>query len=457
MKDAGFPKARTLTFVGAGSVRSPLFLQAAFRRGFQGEIRFFDKDPGRLELMQRIGLLLMEKEGMTPGRITVTRAKNLEQALAGTDAVVTAIRPGGLMQRARDEQTAFSLGLLGQETVGVCGIAMALRTLPDLLQIAGEAERLGGHPWIFNFTNPVGITSLGLWRAGFKRVVGICDSANQALYAACQFLDLDPDSIQPEVFGLNHLSWTRALWHRGENLLDNLLKNDRFLHRYQDLFLDSVSREQGLFFNEYLYYYFWPSRAFERMSEKQPLRGAWLAEEEGKLLEALEHCLEENRGEQAVDLFLRYHARRSESYMAYAREIKRGGPVGEAAGAEGYAGVALDILEAHGNAQERVRVLVLPDPGPLAGLPEGPALEVSCRIRKDRLLPSLSRPVPEACERLIRQVGLCEQLVAESILEGSREKLERSLEKHPLVGPQKAGACMKAFAWGSPSFSKHIM
>ncbi|MGW8323428.1 MAG: family 4 glycosyl hydrolase, partial [Thermodesulfobacteriota bacterium] len=134
-------------------MRSPLFLQAAFRRGFRGEIRFFDLDRERQDLMQRIGRLLLEKEGMASDEIKVTGSGSLQEALSGTESVVIAIRPGGLSLRARDEEIAFSLGLLGQETVGVCGIAMACRTLPALIEIVREADRVGRDPWIFNFTN----------------------------------------------------------------------------------------------------------------------------------------------------------------------------------------------------------------------------------------------------------------------------------------------------------------
>ncbi|MGW8323427.1 MAG: family 4 glycosyl hydrolase, partial [Thermodesulfobacteriota bacterium] len=273
------------------------------------------------------------------------------------------------------------------------------------------------------------------------------DSANQALYAACQFLHLDPDSIRPETFCLNHLSWTRALLHEGRNLLEDLLKEPRFLDRYQDLFCTPEQRESGLFFNEYLYYYLWPVRSVRQMATSRPLRGAWLAGQEKQLVNDLKGRLDEQAPEKAVELFLRYHAQRSETYMAYARGKKRGSTGGEEAGAEGYAGVALDILESEHASRERVRVLVLPNKRPFLGLPEGVAVEVSCRLQGGRLEPILEEKIPEDCARLIRQVGDCERLVAESILEGSNGKLRRALEQHPLVGPEKADACMRAFDW----------
>jgi 6-phospho-beta-glucosidase len=438
---------RVLTFVGAGGVRSPLFLQAAYRRGFRGEIRLFDLDRSRAELMWQVGSLLLQREGMASGEITVRTAEDRRQAMSGTDAVVIAIRPGGLARRASDERTAFSLGLLGQETVGVCGIAMAWRTLPALVEIVRDAERFGNRPWIFNFTNPVGITTLGLHRSGFARTLGICDSANQALYAACRFLHLVPDDIQPEAFGLNHLSWTRALWYRGRNLLEDLLSDDRFLETYQELFRGPEQRKTGLFFNEYLYYYLWPERAMAEMTACQPLRGFWLAEQEEALLRDLENLLREGESGKALGRFLSYHERRSETYMAYARKGRREGAEGETAGAEGYAGVSLDVLEGSPDRGGRVRVLVVPSGGALQGLPEDAAVEVSCRIEGGMPVPRLSKPVSTECRELIRRVGACERMVVESILQGSRQQLRNALGHHPLVGPENVSACMEAFPW----------
>jgi len=438
---------RVLTFVGAGGVRSPLFLQAAYRRGFRGEIRMYDLDASRMELMRRVGLWLLQREGMAPGEMEVTGARSRAQALRGTDAVVVAIRPGGLVQRARDEETAFSLGLIGQETVGVCGLAMACRTLPDLLEIAGDAQRLGNRPWLFNFTNPVGITTLGLHRAGFSRVLGICDSANQALYAASRFLGLDPDDIQPEAFGLNHLSWTRALRVRGKDVLQDLLRDPRFLATFQDLFSGSEERASGLFHNEYLYYYLWPERAMREMESQRPLRGVWLAHQEKRLIEDLRGALDAGQPEGMLERFLSYHEARSETYMAYARGGPRKKAGGDAAGAEGYAGVALDVLEGAQASGDRVRVLVVPPAEQLPGMPQGVAAEVSCRIRGERIEPVLDGPVPPSCGHLIGRVGTCERLVVEAILNGESGKLRQALAEHPLVGPGNVSACMEAFSW----------
>ena len=52
------------------------------------------------------------------------------EAVEGADYVFISIRVGGIEGRARDEAIALAHGIVGQETVGPGGFAMALRTMP---------------------------------------------------------------------------------------------------------------------------------------------------------------------------------------------------------------------------------------------------------------------------------------------------------------------------------------
>ena len=70
---------------------------------------------------------------------------DLDDALDGTGAVLTAIRVGGNAGRVVDETVPLALGVLGQETVGPGGIAFALRTLPVMrdARTACRGQRTG--------------------------------------------------------------------------------------------------------------------------------------------------------------------------------------------------------------------------------------------------------------------------------------------------------------------------
>jgi len=59
--------------------------------------------------------------------------------------------------RVIDEQVPLQYGVLGQETTGPGGFAMALRTIPVMLDLRQDRAR-GGRPehGCLNFTNPAG-------------------------------------------------------------------------------------------------------------------------------------------------------------------------------------------------------------------------------------------------------------------------------------------------------------
>ena len=86
--------------------------------------------------------------------VTITSASTPEAAIEGADFVITSIRVGGAAQRAKDEATALAHGIVGQETVGPAGFAMAVRSIPPMVEYGRMVARLAPRAWMINFTNP---------------------------------------------------------------------------------------------------------------------------------------------------------------------------------------------------------------------------------------------------------------------------------------------------------------
>ena len=83
-----------------------------------------------------------------------------EPALEGADVVLAAFRPGGFEARHLDEKIAIDHGVIGQETAGPGGFAMALRSVPVVLAIADELRRVSNDGAVLlDYTNPVQIVS----------------------------------------------------------------------------------------------------------------------------------------------------------------------------------------------------------------------------------------------------------------------------------------------------------
>ena len=131
-------------------------------------------------------------------------------ALEGADFVVVQLRIGGQAARHVDETLPVGYGCLGQETTGAGGLAKALRTVPVVLELAEEmAARSNRGAWLVDFTNPVGIVTQALLDEGHQ-AVGLCNVAIWAQRRIGHYLGVDPDAVEVEHVGLNHLTWIRS-------------------------------------------------------------------------------------------------------------------------------------------------------------------------------------------------------------------------------------------------------
>ena len=128
-----------MTLLGAG-VRAPFVLRGlASSRADLGldEVVIHDTDAGRLDLMTALGGYLASEWG---AGYTVRGDPDPRSAIVGARFVFSAIRPGQEAARAVDEEVPLKHGVLGQETTGPGGFAMALRTIPAMLGYARIIE-----------------------------------------------------------------------------------------------------------------------------------------------------------------------------------------------------------------------------------------------------------------------------------------------------------------------------
>ncbi len=118
-----------LSVLGGGGVRIPTFVRAllASRPGAFDEICLFEPDATRRATTARLAAEVAGVLGQ-PGVVTVTA--DAAEAFTGADYIFSAIRVGGDRGRVIDEQVALRRGIVGQETTGPGGCAMALRTIP---------------------------------------------------------------------------------------------------------------------------------------------------------------------------------------------------------------------------------------------------------------------------------------------------------------------------------------
>lgn len=237
-----------LAILGGAGARVPLVLVGLLR--LKDDLRFdevvlWDIDSERQQMICRICAAIIDRHGAS---LQVRVGSSLEDTLDGSNFIIASVRVGGTQSRVLDEQLALSAGVLGQETVGPGGWAMALRTIPVVLHYAQIAEKIAPKAWLLNFTNPVGIVLQALLAAGVQRTIGVCDTPREMFESVAMQLGIPSQQCFFDYLGLNHLGWLRSVLVDGYDRLPELLSDpERLGHIYHvPLFTPDYLQELGL-------------------------------------------------------------------------------------------------------------------------------------------------------------------------------------------------------------------
>lgn len=427
-----------ITVLGAGGVRTPLIVAAMARRHASlglTDLALMDIDGDRLASIRA----LVEPGGdqdELPFRLLWTT--DARAALTGADFVVTTFRVGGAASRVADERVPLRYGVLGQETTGPGGFAAAMRTIPVLLDYLTLMREVCPRAWLVNLANPSGIMAeTAVQAGGWARTVGICDAPMAIAHVVAHELRAPVEELFLDYFGLNHLSWVRGVWYGGRNYLP------AFMARIQEAgsvpglpFSAELTLALGLIPNEYLYFYYYSSQAVQNILASGRTRGEQIVELSQQLYAELAHLRAAGDVTAMKQLHRVYLAQRGGSYMEAETKDDTGywsSVLFKATKGEGYAGVALDVIEGLRGGGARQVILNVPNNGALRCMNDGDVVEVPTYVSKDVLRPLAVSSVPQQPLSLMQQVKAYEQLTIAAATEGSYAKALHALTIHPLV------------------------
>ncbi len=445
-----------IAVIGAGGARTPLILRAFLRRQERlaiEEVRLMDIDAEALDLMAALHAAL--DHGIEP-RFSLTTTTRLPVALQGADYVITTFRVGGMESRVIDERVPLQLGILGQETTGPGGFAMAMRSIPVLLGLLQEMRTACPEAWLVNFANPAGLLAQAATSAGgWPRTVGICDGPATMQRVAAGFLGVAADDVFLDYFGLNHLGWVRGVYHRGDDYLPQFISMIRAAGGLPGLpFSPDLIAALGMIPNEYLYYYYSTSEAVENILHSEQTRGEFLAGLTSDFFRDLRRLRASGDGPAMAARYAEYRRQRSFTYMAH--ETGRGSNLeglierlADDTEGEGYAGVALDLIERLAGAASGPMIINIPNAGAVSGMQPDDVVEVPAWVSRGLIRPLAAGTVPEHAQALMASVKAYERLTVEAAVEGSYAKAWEALSLHPLVHDSgKARAILNGYQRG---------
>jgi len=426
-----------MTLLGAG-VRAPFVLRGLAAGAADldlDEVVLFDTDPERLELMTALGGHFAASWGAP---FTVRNEPDAESALAGARFVFSAIRPGQEAARAVDEEVPLKHGVLGQETTGPGGFAMALRTIPAMVAYGQLIERVAPNALLVNFTNPVGIVMQALHDHTSVRAIGICDGPISMQRSVAEFLGLPREQVHADYAGLNHCGWIHRVLVDGEDRLPEVIDRFEELQAADDqwaLFDPELVRSIGMLPMEYLYFYYYRDTAVEHIRGSGSSRGRQLQALNDALWPVLRARIDAGDLPGAQTAWERAMGERDATYFARERGevVAEELELGDVFEGEGYEGVATAVMAAATRRRKTPLIVDVANRGAIAALDDDDVVEVTCLVDEHGAHPIAQGRLPDAATDLLTQVKLYERRTVEAAVTGSYEAALEALLVHPLV------------------------
>jgi 6-phospho-beta-glucosidase len=392
--------------IGAGSTYTPELVEgliAQHERIPLRELVLMDIDPRKLSIVGDLARRMVRRSGL-PIEVRLTGERSV--AIEGAAFVLTQLRVGGLAARRLDELIPRQLGYVGQETTGAGGFFKALRTIPVILEIAGEMEERAPGAVLVNFTNPAGIITEAVLNRARVPVVGLCNGPIGTRKQILQLLDAGNRDLAMRYFGLDHLSFAADLTLRGRDVTAEAIAA---LAARSDPIGAAILEGLQLVPSSYLqYFYRRPEKVDEQRAEAQS-RAERVMEIEEELLRLYQD-------------------------PALAEKPK----ILEQRGGAWYSTVATMVIAAMVGNTGEVHIVNTRNNGAIPDLPPECAVEVQASVDARGATALVQGPLPLRVRGLVQQVKAYEQLTVEAAVSGDRQAAIWALVNNPLVGSYAA-------------------
>jgi 6-phospho-beta-glucosidase len=404
-----------VSVIGGGSTYTPELLSGFLNRQEElplDELWLMDIQPARLKV---VGDFVQRIAAKHNARFKIILTTDQQEAVCNASYVITQTRVGKMEARRQDEYLGQRHGLVGQETTGVGGMANALRTIPVILDVAADIEKLAPNALLINFANPAGLVTEAIFRTlPSVHAVGVCNAPISVKMEILEALNQDltinilPEEAHIKCLGLNHLSWFYGLEAKGIDYWPQIMSTlvREMEHDQDPLFDVHTLKTLWMLPNYYLRYYYYTDKILEQQAKWPPSRAEEVIQIEADLIKQYQDPAQEDLPEDM---------------------LKRGGAF--------YSTVAAQLINAHYNDLHQTQVLNMRHNGAVVGWNYDWVLELPCEVSSSGIEPLPADPLPLVCEGLIAQVKAYEILTVEAAVKGDRDAAYQALLAHPLGPP----------------------
>ena len=239
-------KRTKISFIGAGSTmfaKNLLCDILSFPELHDIEVVLEDIDAKRLDQTYQLAMKIVHQEGVST---KITKTTNQTEALTGADFVVIMFQIGGLEAYAVDKKIPLDYGIdqtVG-DTLGPGGLFRGLRTIPVLIDICHEMERVCPNALLINYANPMAALMWAVNAATTIKSVGLCHSVQATTRQMAGYCEVGPwenypfeekdwdtffySPVDPKLnfycAGINHQAWYLKFEYEGADLYPALRK-----------------------------------------------------------------------------------------------------------------------------------------------------------------------------------------------------------------------------------------
>jgi alpha-galactosidase len=407
-----------ITFIGAGSF--------GFTRALARDILTFpllegstlclmDIDPERLDFAYRAVKRIIEL-GKKPAKVEATLDR--AEALRGADAVLCTIlaAPVSVWRHDIEIPKKYGVDINVGDTRGPAGIFRALRTIPVMLEIVRDMERLCPRATLLNYTNPMAMLCRAMQRTSFIRVTGLCHSVQGTAKMLARWIGAPMEEITYTCAGINHLSFFIEYKWRGEDAYPLIRK--AVLER-PEVYNEEIVRNEIFLFTGY-----YVTESSGHNSEYN-----WWFRKRPDLIE--KYCLHGtgwNPGEHAY--ILKHYLERETTWKDEIRRwLDSDHPISLERGEE-YAACIINALL--GGEPYRFNGNV-PNKGLITNVPQDACVEVPVYADRNGLNPIHVGALPPQCAALVNANVASEEMAVEAALTGDPTLVYQAVAYDPLT------------------------
>jgi len=215
-----------IVFIGAGSfgfTRSLVKDVLTFPLLKDSTLVLMDINKERLEFA-RAAVQRIVDTGKYPAKVVTTMDR--KKALKGANAVLCTILAGGVDIWRHDIEIPKKYGVninIG-DTRGPSGIFRAARTIPVMLDICKDMERLCPNAILLNYTNPMAMLCRAMQANTSIKVTGLCHSVQGTARKLAKWIKTPMDRITYLCAGINHQAWYLEFKKDGKDAYPLILK-----------------------------------------------------------------------------------------------------------------------------------------------------------------------------------------------------------------------------------------